>query len=308
MRTTKDIEAEQKTGEAAIAVPAKVVRPAASPARAGMLSRDDERRLANAWREQGNVEARNKLVQAHHAFAVKQARKFLGTGADVDDLSQEAHIGLIKACDLFNPELGWLFSTYALWWVKAALRDFAINNHTMVRIPNGTYRKMFFSLRKTYEIVGNKMRAEGLTPDPLQIRMRAAEELGIPLSDIERFEGGIMHRDASLHAKIGDEEGSSEWIDMIQDESANTEASYLTDEVEMMRDKAVLDALSVLTDREREIVQRRRLADSDGATLEVLGNEMGVTKERIRQIEIIAFKKMKRYILANYGKKHLLDT
>lgn len=274
----------------------------------GMLSREDERRLAIAWREHGDVRARNRLVEAHHAFAVKQARKFLGTGAEVDDLSQEAHIGLIKACDLFNPELGWLFSTYALWWVKAALRDYAINNHSIVRIPNGIYRKMFFSLRKTYEIVANKMRAEGLTPDPLQIRMRAAEELGIPLSDIERFEGGIMHRDASLHAKIGDEEGSSEWIDMIQDESANTEAGFLTDEVEMMRDKAVLDALSILTPRECAIVQRRRLSDGDGATLEVLGNEMGVTKERIRQIEIIAFKKMKRHILAKYGKKSLLDV
>ncbi|MFG6082857.1 sigma-70 family RNA polymerase sigma factor [Paracoccus litorisediminis] len=272
-----------------------------------MLTREEECRLARAWRDEGDVTSRNRLVESHRAFAIKHARKFMGTGVDVEDLSQEAVIGLMKAADRFDPDLGWLFSTYALWWVKASLRDYAITNHSIVRIPNGIYRKMFFSLRKTYEIVANQLRASGEAGDPLQVRMMAAEKLGIPLSDIERFEGGILQKDASLHAKIGDEEGSSEWIDMIRDDSANTEAIFIRDETEEMRGAAIAEALDLLTDREKKIVIRRRLSEDDNATLEVLGQEMGVTKERIRQIEIIAFKKMKRHILSKYGKKSLID-
>lgn len=272
-----------------------------------MLTRDEEFQLARAWHDHGDISARNRLVESHTAFAIKHARKFMGTGADVQDLSQEAAIGLMKAADRFDPDLGWLFSTYALWWVKASLRDYAITNHSIVRIPNGIYRKMFFSLRKTYEIVANQIRASGEVGDPLQVRIMAAEKLGIPLADIERFEGGILQKDASLHAKIGDEEGGSEWIDMIRDDGVNTEAMFIRDETEELRGAAIEEALALLTDRERIIVMKRRLSEDGNATLEVLGQEMGVTKERIRQIEIIAFKKMKRHILSKYGKKSLID-
>lgn len=285
----------------------KATRNPSAFVRSRMLTREEERDLATAWQQHGDVQARNRLVESHRAFAIKHARKFMGTGADVEDLSQEATIGLMKAADKFKPELGWLFSTYALWWVKAALRDYAITNHSIVRIPNGLYRKMFFSLRKTYEIVANELRAQGEQADPLQVRMLAAERLGIPLEEIERFEGGILQKDASLQAKIGDDEGSSEWIDMLQDESANTEHLFLRDEMDEIQKRAVQEALASLTEREREIVTRRRLSEDDNATLEVLGQGIGVTKERVRQVEIIAFKKMKRHLMAAYGKKALLD-
>jgi len=263
------------------------------PANDRFLSSEEELRLARAWRNHGDIEARNKLVTAYMPFALNQARRFWKNRDDYDDIANEAAIGLMKAADRFDPDQGWMFSTYALWWIRASVSDYAIRNHSSVKSPGGVYKRLYFSLRKAYEAVSQQMRSAGQSPNASELRRAVAERLAIKLEDVERFEATILHKDQSLNASLRDDEPGEDWLSRLVDETADTEGNFLAREMSGVRHEFLDGAMATLTQRERDIVTARWLQEDDCQTLEQLGKAHGVSRERIRQIEAKAFAKIR---------------
>jgi len=263
-----------------------------------MLERDEEVRLARLWREEQDISARNALVAAHLPLALKQAFKLRRGEAQTDDLLQEATMGLMTAAEKFDPDLGWRFATYAQWWVKAALQDYAIRNKSIVRVTgSGAQRRLFFSLRKTMTQIEQQMLARGETPEPGKVRIAAAEYLGITRAEFESIEGRVMASDASLNArKTTDGEEGTELQDRLADDAPGPEALLLRKSEEARHLDVLSDAMKSLNDRERLVIEARRLRDDDGETLHILSDRLGVSRERVRQIEVEALRKLRRAI------------
>ncbi len=262
--------------------------------RAELLDAETELRLAYAWRDERDEAALHRLIHAYMRLAISMASKFKRYGAPMGDLVQEASLGLMKAADKFDPDRGNRFSTYAVWWIKASIQDYVMRNWSMVRTGSTSSQKsLFFNMRRVQARLEREAVARGEKLDRHQMRQMVASEVGVPLHDVEMMEGRLSGSDYSLNATQSSDDEGREWIDALEDEG--TQAADL---VEMDKDTETLrswlvKAMSDLNERERFIVRERKLRD-DARTLESLGNELGLSKERVRQLEAAAFGKMRK--------------
>ncbi|WP_305969902.1 MULTISPECIES: RNA polymerase factor sigma-32 [unclassified Mameliella] len=272
--------------------------------KAELLDAETELKLAYAWRDDRDEEALHRLIQAYMRLAISMAAKFKRYGAPMNDLIQEAGLGLMKAADKFDPDRGVRFSTYAVWWIKASIQDYVMRNWSMVRTGSTSSQKsLFFNMRRVQARIEREAAASGEELDGHQLRHKIATEIGVPLRDVEMMEGRLSGSDYSLNATQSVEDEGREWIDTIEDDGA--QASEIVEnehDREQLRDWLV-QAMGALNDRERFIVRERKLRE-ETRTLESLGTELGLSKERVRQLEAAAFGKMRKALEAQSGEVH----
>jgi len=262
--------------------------------KAELLDAETELRLAYAWRDQRDEQALHRLITAYMRLAISMASKFRRYGAPMNDLIQEASLGLMKAADKFDPDRGVRFSTYAVWWIKASIQDYVMRNWSMVRTGSTSSQKaLFFNLRRVQAKLEREASQRGEVLDQHQLRQQVAAEVGVSLADVEMMEGRLSGSDYSLNATQSSDEDGREWIDALEDDGVQAaEAVEGAHDTGRLRDW-LINALQGLNPRERYIVAERKLKD-EGRTLESLGEELGLSKERVRQLEAAAFAKMRR--------------
>jgi RNA polymerase sigma-32 factor len=262
--------------------------------KAELLDAETEQRLARAWRDFRDERALHRLITAYMRLAISMASKFRRYGAPMNDLIQEASLGLMKAADKFDPDRGVRFSTYAVWWIKASIQDYVMRNWSMVRTGSTSSQKaLFFNLRRVQAKLEREASQRGEVLDQHQLRQMVAAEVGVSVGDVEMMEGRLSGSDYSLNATQSSDEDGREWIDALEDEGQQAaEAVETSHDGERLRSWLV-KAMQGLNPRERYIVAERKLKD-EGRTLESLGEELGLSKERVRQLEAAAFAKMKR--------------
>lgn len=259
-----------------------------------LLEREVEFELARAWREDGCEKSLHLLVRSYTRLVVSSASRYRNYGLPIGDLIQEGNVGLMQAAARFEPEREIRFSTYASWWIRSAIQDYVLRNWSIVRTGTTAAQKsLFFNLRR----LRAKIQQASETLSPEEQRERIATELGVPLKDVEAMEQRMSGADQSLNATIG-EKGEDEWMEMLSDERPTPESIVTGMRDAETRSKWLKEALSELSPREQTIIERRRLVD-DGATLEELGTVLGVSKERVRQLEHRALLKLKQHISRN---------
>ena len=262
--------------------------------KAELLDAETELRLAYAWRDQRDEAALHRLITAYMRLAISMAAKFRRYGAPMNDLIQEASLGLMKAAEKFDPDRGVRFSTYAVWWIKASIQDYVMRNWSMVRTGSTSSQKsLFFNLRRVQAKLEREASQRGEALDSHQLRQMVASEVGVPLADVEMMEGRLSGSDYSLNATQSSEDEGREWIDALEDDGPQA-----ADVVEGAHDQAhlrswLVRAMQSLNARERYIVAERKLRE-EHRTLESLGQELGLSKERVRQLEAAAFAKMRK--------------
>jgi RNA polymerase sigma-32 factor len=262
--------------------------------KAELLDAETELRLAYAWRDQRDEQALHRLITAYMRLAISMASKFRRYGAPMNDLIQEASLGLMKAADKFDPDRGVRFSTYAVWWIKASIQDYVMRNWSMVRTGSTSSQKaLFFNLRRVQAKLQREASQRGEVLDQYQLRQMVAAEVGVPIADVEMMEGRLSGSDYSLNAPQSSDEDGREWIDALEDDGAQA-SDAVEDEHDTGRLREwLVKSMQQLNQRERYIVAERKLRD-EGRTLESLGEELGLSKERVRQLEAAAFAKMRR--------------
>ncbi|MEM9059421.1 MAG: RNA polymerase factor sigma-32 [Pseudomonadota bacterium] len=267
---------------------------------AELLDADTERDLAIRWRDHGDDRALHRLVTAYMRLAISMAAKYRRYGATMPDLIQEANIGLMKAASKFDPDRGVRFSTYAVWWIKASIQDYVMRNWSMVRTGSTSSQKsLFFNMRRVRAQIEREHAALGNEIDNSEVRKEIAEELGVPLRDVEMMEARLSGSDFSLNAQQSGEEGR-EWVETIEDDGPQAD-EIVTHRADNARARTWLtDAFEALTDRERKIIAARKLSDSP-ETLESLGQHFKLSKERIRQLEDQALRKMRKRLERDHG-------
>ena len=264
--------------------------------KAELLDAETELRLAYAWRDRRDEAALHRLITAYMRLAVAMAAKFRRYGAPMNDLIQEAGLGLMKAAEKFDPDRGVRFSTYAVWWIKASIQDYVMRTWSMVRTGSTSSQKaLFFNLRRVQAQLEREARHRGESIDPARLRVAVAAEIGVSVADVEMMEGRLGGSDFSLNATQSVDEDGREWIDALEDEGAQAAEIVEADhDAGQLRDWLIL-ALRALNSRERYIVTERKLRE-EPRTLESLGQELGLSKERVRQLEAAAFAKMRRIL------------
>ncbi|MDP7241803.1 MAG: RNA polymerase sigma factor RpoH [Rhodospirillales bacterium] len=252
-----------------------------------VLKAEEEYMLAKRWKEHGDVEAAHELVTSHLRLVAKIAMSYRGYGLPVADLVSEGNIGLMKAVRKFEPERGFRLSTYAMWWIRAAITEYILKSWSLVKLGTvAAQKKMFFSLRKLKGRLKIMDNGE-LGPDQAAL---LAKELNVSESDVIGMNRRLAARDLSLNAPVAEDNGT-EFQDTLVDESPSPE-SLLADGEELNYRKGLLrDAMQVLPARERYILTERRLKD-DPVTLEELGKTYGISRERVRQLEVRALEKV----------------
>ena len=267
---------------------------------AELLDAETERDLAVRWRDHQDDRALHRLVTAYMRLAISMASKYRRYGAAMPDLIQEANIGLMKAASKFDPDRGVRFSTYAVWWIKASIQDYVMRNWSMVRTGSTSSQKsLFFNMRRVRAQIERERAALGDEIDNSEIRKEIAEELGVPLRDVEMMEGRLAGSDFSLNAQQAGDEGR-EWVETIEDEGPQAD-EIVTKRTDTGKARAWLtDAFEALTDRERRIIAARKLSETP-ETLESLGQHFKLSKERIRQLEDQALRKMRKRLEGAHG-------
>ena len=267
---------------------------------AEMLDAETELALARAWRDEGDEKALHRLVNAYMRLAIAMAARYRRYGAPMPDLIQEAGVGLMKAAEKFDPDRGVRFSTYAVWWIKASIQDYVMRNWSMVRTGSTSSQKaLFFNLRRVRAKLEREAGANGEVLDGHRLRQMIATEVGVPLRDVEMMDARLSGADYSLNAQQAGEEGR-EWLETLEDEAPQA-AETVTRNADLARVRGWLaEALASLNARERMIIVERKLRD-EPRTLESLGQELGLSKERIRQLEAQALSKLRKRLEALSG-------
>ena len=269
--------------------------------KAELLDAETELQLAYAWRDSRDEAALHRLITAYMRLAISMAAKFKRYGAPMNDLVQEAGLGLMKAAEKFDPDRGVRFSTYAVWWIKASVQDYVMRNWSMVRTGSTSSQKsLFFNMRRVQAQLEREAQQTGESLDKHQLNQLIATEVGVPLNDVEMMDGRLSGSDFSLNATQASDEEGREWIDTLEDENSRADLA-----VEEEHDQGRLAdwigvAMDTLNDREQFIVRQRKLIENP-RTLESLGAELSLSKERVRQLEAAAFGKMRKYLEKNAG-------
>lgn len=256
---------------------------------APLLEREYEADLARRWRDKRDEKALHEIIEAHIRLVIRIAGKFRGYGLPLADLIQEGNTGLMEAANRFDPERDVRFSTYATWWIMAAIQEYIVRNSSIVRIGTTPAQKsLFFNLRRLRARIGASPVGK-LTDDQ---RNTIARELGVPVAAVERMEAHMSRPDRSLNATVGDDD-SDELQDFLPDDGPSPEEIVAVRHDGAVRSDRLQKALETLTPRERQIIVRRFLEDDGRTTLAEIGAAFGVTKERIRQIEGKALDKLR---------------
>lgn len=262
--------------------------------KAELLDAETERALAYAWRDERDVQALHRLINAYMRLAISMASKYKRYGAPMNDLIQEAGLGLMKAADKFDPDRGVRFSTYAVWWIKASIQDYVMRNWSMVRTGSTSSQKsLFFNMRRVQAQLERQADVEGDKLDKHQLHQQIASEIGVPLRDVEMMDGRLSGADFSLNAVQSSEAEGREWIDALEDDSIQAAEQVEGDHDRQQLRKWLVEAMQGLSPRERFIVVARKLKDPP-RTLEDLGRELQLSKERVRQLEAGSFQKMRK--------------
>ena len=256
-----------------------------------MLQPQEEYMLAKSWREHGDRGAAHKLVTSHLRLVAKIAMGYRGYGLPISEVISEGNVGLMQAVKRFEPEKGFRLATYAMWWIKAAIQEYILRSWSLVKMgTTANQKKLFFNLRKAKSRI-SALEEGDMRPDQVKI---IARRLGVTEQDVVDMNRRLSG-DTSLNAPIREEGDSGEWQDWLVDDHDSQEKVLAEHEEFATRRKALSEALSVLNDRERRIFQARRLAD-EPVTLEELADEFGVSRERVRQIEVRAFEKVQKAV------------
>ena len=257
-----------------------------------MLEPQEEYMLAKRWREHGDREAAHKLVTSHLRLVAKIAMGYRGYGLPIGEVISEGNVGLMQAVKRFEPDKGFKLATYAMWWIRASIQEYILRSWSLVKMgTTASQKKLFFNLRKAKSRI-SALDEGDLRDDQVETISRRLGVTKQDVIDMNRRLGG----DASLNAPLR-EEGEGEWQDWLVDDSADQESQLADREESDARHAALKSALSVLNPRERRIFEARRLAD-DPITLEELSTEFGVSRERVRQIEVRAFEKVQAAVRA----------
>ena len=267
--------------------------------KAELLDAETELQLAYLWRDHRDEQALHRLITAYMRLAISMASKFKRYGVPMNDLIQEAGLGLMKAAEKFDPDRGVRFSTYAVWWIKASVQDYVMRNWSLVRTGSTSSQKaLFFNMRRIQAQLEREAMQMGIALDSDQLHRKIATEIGVPLGDVKMMDGRLSGSDYSLNATQSTDEEGREWIETLEDESEAADSLFEQAHDNAHLRKCLLDALSTLNERERLIVRERAIRE-DTRTLESLGKELSLSKERIRQIEAAAFQKLRKHLQNN---------
>jgi RNA polymerase sigma-32 factor len=267
--------------------------------KAELLDAETELQLAYLWRDHRDEQALHRLITAYMRLAISMASKFKRYGVPMNDLIQEAGLGLMKAAEKFDPDRGVRFSTYAVWWIKASVQDYVMRNWSLVRTGSTSSQKaLFFNMRRIQAQLEREAMQMGIALDSDQLHRKIATEIGVPLGDVKMMDGRLSGSDYSLNATQSTDEEGREWIETLEDESEGADSLFEQAHDNAHLRKGLLDALSTLNERERLIVRERAIRE-DTRTLESLGKELSLSKERIRQIEAAAFQKLRKHLQNN---------
>jgi len=268
-----------------------------------LLEPEEEYMLAKSWVEKQDTAAAHKMVTSHLRLAAKIAMGYRGYGLPQAEVVSEANVGLMQAVKRFDPEKGFRLSTYAMWWIRAAIQEYILRSWSLVKLgTTSAQKKLFFNLRKAKNRIGaleeGDMRPENVA--------RIAHDLGVTETEVISMNRRMSGGDASLNAQVGsDGEGTMQWQDWLEDEDADQAGDYeARDELEARREM-LGNAMDVLNDREKDILVQRRLSDKP-VTLEDLSGQYDVSRERIRQIEVRAFEKLQERMRALAEEKGML--
>jgi RNA polymerase sigma-32 factor len=254
-----------------------------------MLERDQEYKLAKRWREHGDRDAADQLVTSHLRLAVKVAMNYRGYGLPVSEIISEGNVGLLQALDRFEPDRGFRFSTYAVWWIRAAIQDYILRSWSLVKIgTTASQKKLFFKLRSAKNKIA-ALQSGDMRPDQVTLIAQHLAVTNQEVIDMNRRLAG----DSSLNAPIHEEGEAGEWQDYLVDQSPSAETLLAVRDETDHQKNALVHAIGVLNQRERRIFEARHLAD-DPITLEDLAVEFNVSRERVRQIETRAFEKVRK--------------
>jgi RNA polymerase sigma-32 factor len=257
-----------------------------------MLERQEEYMLAKRWREHGDRGAAHKLVTSHLRLVTKIARDYRGYGLPISEAISEGNVGLVQAVERFEPEKGFRLATYAMWWIKATIQEYILRSWSLVKMgTTANQKKLFFNLRKAQSKISilddGDMRLD-------QVKI-IARRIGVTETDVI-YMNRRLSGDASLNVAIREDGDSGEWQDWLVDDSPDQETTLAASEEFDNRRKTLSDALTVLNERERRIFEARRLAEEQ-ITLAELAEEFGVSRERVRRIEVSAFEKVQKVVV-----------
>ncbi|MDC0880073.1 RNA polymerase sigma factor RpoH [Hellea sp.] len=269
-----------------------------------MLDRDEEFMLAKRWIEQQDSNAAEKMVTSHLRLVAKIAMGYRGYGLPIGEVISEGNVGLMQAVKKFDPDKGFRLSTYAMWWIRAAIQEYVLRSWSLVKMgTTAAQKKLFFNLRR----LKGQMKAidDGdLTPDHVA---KIATKLGVKEEEVTSMNRRMGHGgDASLNVSIGGEDGSSEWQDWLQDDTDSQEEILGQDQEHNAKMELLKKAMSALNEREQDIISKRRLADKP-MTLEELAVIYDVSRERIRQIEARAFEKLQEAMISSAQSSGLIE-
>ena len=268
-----------------------------SSLKAPMLEKNNERNLVKNWLKKGDEKSLHQLTQSHMRLVISYAFKYKSYGLSVSDLIQEGCIGLMKAAERFDLNQDVRFSTYAGWWIRAAMQDFILKNWSLVRLATSSKQKsLFFTLRK----LKHKIQNTEFGSVDFKTAQGLANDLQISTSDVINMDIKISQHEGSLNAKIGDE-GENEFLDLIEDEHARPDDAIFDKDDKSFKKEIISDALKILNEREQIILQNRYLSENH-KTLDILGKELKISKERVRQIEKDAMAKMRLHISNEHDK------
>jgi RNA polymerase sigma-32 factor len=266
---------------------------------APLLDRDHELDLARRWREKGDQRALHELTTAYMRLVISMAARFRNYGLPMSDLVQEGNVGLMQAAARFEPDREVRFSTYASWWIRSCVQDYVLRNWSIVRTGTTAAQKsLFFNLRR----LRARIQDMGEAHLPSEGRTFIATQLKVDEHEVDRMAARLAAADRSLSSPIG-EGAEAEWQDLLQDESMQPEEGAMLHRDRATRNGWLKQALGDLSERELTIIRERRLVE-DGVTLETLGRKLGVSKERVRQIEHQAMRKLKSSLVRIVGDPH----
>ncbi|MEI2807882.1 MAG: RNA polymerase sigma factor RpoH [Albidovulum sp.] len=254
-----------------------------------LLEPEEEYMLAKAWVDHQDSEAAHRLVTSHLRLAAKIAMGYRGYGLPQAEVISEANVGLMQAVKRFDPEKGFRLATYAMWWIRASIQEYILRSWSLVKLgTTSAQKKLFFNLRKAKSRIG-ALEEGDLRPEHVE---KIAHDLNVSTDEVIAMNRRLSGGDASLNATVGAEgEGAAQWQDWLEDEDADQATSYAEADELGVRREMMERAMAVLNDRERDILMQRRLRD-EPVTLEELSEHYGVSRERIRQIEVRAFEKL----------------